>query len=119
MDLDYDFFDAFSTSISSAYTKCACGKTHFDGNLQYDSETNDELMRLADLQPEYPEKYQCHDGSITEVRVDGKNYVPDCTCEIIEKYKNFIDRDAEEIASYLNKKSKRLLDKAKNIAVKD
>ena len=112
------FENIFMSNTSGCLRTCECGRTYFDG---YDGTVDWEDGELEDLQEGArlnPDTCIETDHSITTIEINGKEFVVGCSCKEVDKYENFINQHARQIAEYLNKTADEMEQEAKIIRVK-
>lgn len=98
------FDRAFTVLASSCSILCqACGRTYFvtsPGHGDYENRELEDLQRSAAETPdrviEVPDF-----GSVSFVRLDGKQMVIGCKCDPTNPYAEWIESHAEELTEYL------------------
>ncbi len=111
------FEDAFRDCFSGCRRECGCGRTCFDnanGGYHWDEGELEALLKGA---KEDPEHYVALDYSCATMTIDGVEWVMGCPCNAGRRYQEFIDRHAQQIAKYLNAKSKSLIESARAMTV--
>ena len=111
------FEDIFRSNNGGCLRICVCGRINFDSSDNGWDWDQGELEELEKNQKNNPDKYIEHDGSVGTMVVSGNEIVCGCICEHAKKSEDFILENAENIAEYLNKKAKRLKEKAERIEV--
>ncbi len=112
-----EFWSAFSDSIGSASRDCECGRVYFDVANRYDGEWEIEVQGYLEKAKNQPEKYIPSDGSVSGVMVQGQFLVYHCECKRAGKFEAWIINHEQQLAEYLNARSKRLEGEAKSIKV--
>lgn len=110
------FSDVFNSKCGGCLRTCECGITYFDTYNVWDWEDG-ELEDLQQKAKEDPEHYTGIDCAVGTMSIGGIEIVYGCSCDLAQKYEDFILNHAEQIAEYLNKRSEALSEQAKAIKV--
>jgi hypothetical protein len=100
------FERAFDTGCAGCVRVCACGKTHYDTENDWDWEEG-EYESLESDPNAVP-----HDCAVGTMNIDGQEIVLGCDCDLAAKYEKFIVAHARQISEYLNARAKLLRDEA-------
>lgn len=97
------FADAFLFHRTRCSAMCSCGQTHFVSAMGHGDYEPGELEEFQRKAKESPDKYyeHCDFDSIDVCEIDGKDIIPDCPCGGIEKYCDWIEENANALATYL------------------
>ncbi|MFA4960823.1 MAG: hypothetical protein WC548_04125 [Candidatus Pacearchaeota archaeon] len=103
-----EFVRAFADAGSN-YVVCEfCGRKHYAPNSDLDWEDG-ELERLNRLNMKDPEACVAHEEeSIFFGRIDGKQFVDGCPCNLIGQYERFIIDNRYAIVNYLQERAERI-----------
>lgn len=110
--LSENFETAFRGNGGGCVRQCKCGTTFFDDSLDggwdWDEGEREELRRLAISEPA---KVKALDYTVATIAFEGHEYVPECECtsRALRPYEDFIERNAWQIAEYLNLRAKEIL----------
>jgi hypothetical protein len=93
-----NFEDAFHAGTGGCLRSCNCGRIYYDAVSPCDWEEG-EIERLDTNE----EATGC-EHSISDLRINGVEYVMSCDCwhKKAEELMSFIDKNAYQIAKYLN-----------------
>ena len=108
------FEEAFRSFLHGCVGECSCGKVYYDASDNYYNWEDGEFERLEKDPNSYPLPY-----AVTSIMIGGEEIVPDCDCGKLKKYEDFIIHHAEQIAKYLNMRSKALSKESASIKVRD
>jgi hypothetical protein len=89
--------------FGSCVMTCNCGRHYFvtsDRHGEYDDGELDELRANAEKDPEhYIEEGRY--SYVSVVRLDGREFAPQCACKGVEKYINWMEDNLEQLAVYV------------------
>ena len=110
MNMD-NFRRAFGANSSGCRDTCHCGKEYYDRS--YDGGWTWDDGEYENLEDD-PEAIGV-DWAVQMIRFEGRDYVMDCDCwrERAKRIMGFMDSHIFQVAKYINREKKRLLDEAK------
>ena len=110
MDMD-NFKRAFGARSSGCRELCHCGVQYYDSS--YDGGWTWEDGELEALEED--EEAIGVEWAVQLIRFEGRDYVMDCDCwrDRARRIMGFLDSHIFQVAKYINREKKRLLDEAK------
>lgn len=95
--------NSFPRSTTLCTCDCDCGRVHFASARGHGDYEDGELAGLQEKAAKEPEKYIEHAEFhyVDQVRIDGRWIVPDCPCNKLQRYIDWIETHAEGLSRYL------------------